>query len=363
MTVEEARSAVVAELRDQGLIARTEDYTHEVPFSQRSGERIEPLISLQWFMRMDELVKPAIEVVESGRSGSGPRATPACTSNWMENIRPWCISRQLWWGHRIPVWYRGEELYVGSRAARGRGLGARPRRARHVVQLRAVPVRGARLARGHPGAPRVLPDRRAGHRPGHHLPLGRADDHAGDRVHRRRSRSTDVYIHSIIQAPDGRRMSKSLGTGVDPIDLINGGPRPPVFAGRRRLPGLRRRRGALGPVRDVLGAGRPLQRGEARPGSPADEQALERRPADPARRRSDAGRRRARRRSRTAGSSPGWSARGRDRRADRPLRLRACRARAVRLRLRRAVRLVSRAGQAAPARRRAPSCRPRCCTC
>ena len=68
MTVEEARAEVVAELRREDLIARTEEYVHEVPYSQRSGERIEPLISLQWFMRMDELVKPAIEVVAE-RSG------------------------------------------------------------------------------------------------------------------------------------------------------------------------------------------------------------------------------------------------------------------------------------------------------
>ena len=76
---------------------------------------------------------------------------------------------------------------------------------------------------------------------------------------------TDVYVHSIIQAPDGRRMSKSLGTGIDPLDLIEGGPRPPVFEDRRRLPGLRRRRRPLGPARDVLGPGRPLQRGARSP--------------------------------------------------------------------------------------------------
>ena len=71
---------MVAELRREGLIARTEPYVHEVPYSQRSGERIEPLISLQWFMRMDELVKPAIEVGRrAATSGSGQRTTPACT--------------------------------------------------------------------------------------------------------------------------------------------------------------------------------------------------------------------------------------------------------------------------------------------
>ena len=94
----------------------------------------------------------------AGRAGDRRRsATAACAIHpesqsrryldWLENIRPWCISRQLWWGHQIPVWYRGDETYVGVDAARGRGLGARPRRAGHLVQLGAVAVRHARLAR------------------------------------------------------------------------------------------------------------------------------------------------------------------------------------------------------------------------
>ena len=103
LTVAEAQRAVVAELEQQGLIARTEPYAHDVPFSQRSGERIEPLISLQWFMAMDELARPAIEVVTSGRIKFHPDNHERVYLDWMENIRPWCISRQLWWGHRLPV--------------------------------------------------------------------------------------------------------------------------------------------------------------------------------------------------------------------------------------------------------------------
>ena len=124
---------------------------------------------------------------------------------------------------------------------------------------------------------------------------------------------SDVHITSIIQAPDGRRMSKSLGTGIDPLDLIEGGPRPPVFATARPpgVPGLRRRRRALGAAGHVLRSGRPLQRGQGRPGAAADQQALERRAVDPAGSRL---RRRAppatRRPSRIAGSSRAWSARG-----------------------------------------------------
>src|SRR5215217_5311389 len=121
MKVLDAREAVVAALREEGSIARTEPYTHNVPYSHRSGERIEPLISLQWFMRMDELVKPAIEAVTSGRIRIHPENWTRVYLAWMENIRPWCISRQLWWGHQIPVWYRGEETYCGMTPPDGEG--------------------------------------------------------------------------------------------------------------------------------------------------------------------------------------------------------------------------------------------------
>ena len=110
----------------------------------------------------------------------------------MENIRPWCVSRQLWWGHRLPVYYCDacEETYVARDAARAlrrlrRSAAPGRGRARHVVLERAVAVRDARLARADRRAARLLPDRRARHRARHHLPLGRADDHDGARVHRR----------------------------------------------------------------------------------------------------------------------------------------------------------------------------------
>src|SRR5262245_2764882 len=95
MPVLEARDAVVAALESDGRIARTQQYTRAVPFSHRSGERIEPLISLQWFMRMDELARPAIEVVRDGRIRIHPRSEERRYFDWMEKIRPWCISRQL----------------------------------------------------------------------------------------------------------------------------------------------------------------------------------------------------------------------------------------------------------------------------
>ena len=151
-----------------GPCSRAEEpYVHSVPFSHRSGERIEPLISLQWFCRMDELAEPAIEVVERDEVRIAPDAAgSASTSTGCEEIRPWCISRQLWWGHRLPVWYCDacEETYRRRGAARAlRRLRRRAApgggRARHLVQLGALAVRDARLARRHARAARLLPDR------------------------------------------------------------------------------------------------------------------------------------------------------------------------------------------------------------
>src|SRR4051794_11514681 len=104
LPVLEARGRGVAALGE--AVRGQEPYVHTVPFSQRSGERIEPLISLQWFMRMDELAAPAIDVVRDGRVRIHPESQSRRYVDWLENIRPWCISRQLWWGHQIPVWYR-----------------------------------------------------------------------------------------------------------------------------------------------------------------------------------------------------------------------------------------------------------------
>ncbi|HWM55789.1 MAG TPA: valine--tRNA ligase [Solirubrobacterales bacterium] len=229
MTVPGAQEAVVAELREQGLLRAEEPYVHSVPFSHRSGERIEPLISLQWFCRMDELAKPAIEAVQRDEVRIAPPQWKRVYLDWMKEIRPWCISRQLWWGHRIPVWYCGGEdcgeIWVGEEAPERCGIcDAEPRQEEDVLDtwFSSAIWPFATL-----GWPDDTPELRAFY-PTSFLTTAREIlflwvarmimtglEFPGDVPFR------DVYVHSVIQARDGRRMSKSLGTGIDPLEEID----------------------------------------------------------------------------------------------------------------------------------------------
>ena len=111
-TVKKARENIVIDLREQDLLEKVEDHVHMVGLSERTGVVAEPLISKQWFVKIDPLAKPAIEAVETGKIEFVPKTWEKTYFNWMYNIRDWCISRQLWWGHRIPAWYCGRCQHI-----------------------------------------------------------------------------------------------------------------------------------------------------------------------------------------------------------------------------------------------------------
>ena len=246
LSVADARREVVAALREEGLISGARPYSHDVPHSHRSGMRIEPLISLQWFCDMKGLAEPAIAAVKDGTLRFHPeRPWTGVYLDWLENIRPWCISRQLWWGHRIPVWYRRsndsasmpshsgksddsasmpghsgrDEMVVGEDRPEGEGWERDPDVLDTWFSSALWPF--ATL-----GWPDETPELAA------FYPtdvLSTARDIIFLWVARMvmmgveftgRLPFSDVPIHSVIQAPDGRRMSKSLGTGIDPLDEI-----------------------------------------------------------------------------------------------------------------------------------------------
>jgi valyl-tRNA synthetase len=227
LSVSEARDAVLAALRDEGLIPDQRPFVHSVPFSHRSGERIEPLISLQWFCRMDELARPAIEVVERDEVRIVPGQWKRVYLEWMRNIRPWCVSRQLWWGHRLPVWYcdRCDETYVAETPPQR--CGACEGELRQDEDVLDTWFSSALWPFATLGWPDETPELRAFY-PTDFLTTAREIlflwvarmvmmglEFPGAIPF------SDVYVHSVIQAPDGRRMSKSLGTGIDPLEEID----------------------------------------------------------------------------------------------------------------------------------------------
>jgi valyl-tRNA synthetase len=227
LTVTAAREVVVAALDELGAISKREPYVHSVGHSHRSGVPIEPLISLQWFCRMDELAEAAIEAVESDRVRIVPSDPwKRVLLDWMHNLRPWCISRQLWWGHRIPVWYCDEcdETYVSE--TRPERCGACDDELRQETDVLDTWFSSQLWPFAVLGWPKDTPELRAFY-PTDFLTTAREIlylwvarmimmglEFAGDVPFE------DVYVHSVIMAPDGRRMSKSLGTGIDPVEAI-----------------------------------------------------------------------------------------------------------------------------------------------
>jgi valyl-tRNA synthetase len=226
LTAAGARQAVVDRLFQLGLLRHERPYEHEVGHCDRSGDRIEPLISLQWFCEMTELARPAIEAVRNGTVTFTPRSQENTFFHFMEQIRPWCVSRQLWWGHQIPVWYCPDghvTVALSEPSACATCSSKELERDPDVLDTwfssglwpfatLGWPDTNDRLERFYPGNLNSTAREIINLWVARMLMLG--IEFQGDVPF------TDVVIHSVIQAADGRRMSKSLGTGVNPLDLV-----------------------------------------------------------------------------------------------------------------------------------------------
>jgi valyl-tRNA synthetase len=223
----EARKAIVEDLKVQGLLVKTEVHDHNVGCHDRCGEVIEPMTSKQWFVKMEPLAKPAIEVVRNKTIKFVPERFDKTYFNWMENIQDWCISRQLWWGHRIPVFYCkdcGEVIASVDPVEKCPKCGST-----NVEQDNDVLdtwFSSALWPFSTLGWPDETPDLKYFY-PNSTLVTGYdiiffwvarmifCGLYCMDEIP-----FDNVLIHGIVRDSDGRKMSKSLGNGVDPIEVI-----------------------------------------------------------------------------------------------------------------------------------------------
>ncbi|TAH36443.1 MAG: valine--tRNA ligase [Planctomycetota bacterium] len=232
---EKAREAVLADLKAAGLLVKEEEHEHNVAVSDRSKTPIEPLVSEQWFVRMRPLAGPAIEAVRTETLRFVPERWTKVYLDWLENVRDWCISRQLWWGHRIPVWYDGDGVPVASRRDLRPGE-PHPKTGKPIVRqdedvldtwasswlwpfaTLGWPAETADLRRFYPT--QLLSTAReiiylwvarmvmAGYEFLDGMPM------------ERRCPFAVCYINPTVLDAQGRRMSKSLGNGIDPVEMI-----------------------------------------------------------------------------------------------------------------------------------------------
>ncbi len=225
---DEARKQILEELEKEGLLGKTEDYTHNVGTHDRCNTTIEPLVKEQWFVRMDELIRPAVEAVKNGEVKLIPERMEKIYYNWTDNIRDWCISRQLWWGHRIPAYYCDEcgEVIVARQAPK-----ACPKcGCEHLRQDEDVLdtwFSSALWPFSTLGWPEMTEDLKYFY-PTDVLVTGydiiffwvirmifSGYEQMGERPFH------TVLFHGLVRDSQGRKMSKSLGNGIDPLEIID----------------------------------------------------------------------------------------------------------------------------------------------
>ena len=226
LTQEEAGERIIAWAKERGLLEKRESYRHSVALCERCESRIEPLISLQWWCSMEELKKPALAALEERKVVYHPESQHRFATDSLENAPDWNISRQLWWGHQLPVWYcpNGHEVVAETEPEACAECGSTElHREEDVLDTWFSSALWPFATLGWPDDTSDLRTYYPGDlnttareiiRLWENRMIFSGLELMGDIPFR------DVIIHSTVLAPDGRRMSKSLGTGIDPLDVI-----------------------------------------------------------------------------------------------------------------------------------------------
>ena len=224
----DARNLVVADLEELGLLEKTEDYKHNVPTCERCHTTIEPLLSDQWFMKMagTEMVQRAVDVAENDETTFVPARYKKAYLDWMTGIRDWALSRQLWWGHRIPIYYRPDGTSVAARSMEEAIQRAGTMELTQDEDVLDTWFSSALWPFATMGWPAETPDLAYFYptdmltTAGEILRLWVARMLMTGLTFMGETPFADVYIHATVLDKKGRRMSKSKGNGIDPVDMI-----------------------------------------------------------------------------------------------------------------------------------------------